>query len=657
MVKGVKKMSNNDEGCSRQGGGCQPQGFSAEELAQYDYWRGINDIKVYLFHIYIGFFSGICIGFCIFGIRIGFCIFGEIMRDFSVGVIFALVLVGILGLGCWCTQFKMPRIIKMVLCLSSCMAILLWSWCLIRALLSPAEDTIAVVVMACATALFLLHMLLPLFAIWERWKFRRLSRQQYEKKMKRFRSGLSIKIDAFLRRHPSLCFADDKEKIFNISGFFYLLLLPLIYIFGVRIIELGDWTIPDEAELRIEKHIVPDKDNMYTALMAITNLYHVGEDGGGDENCDVSDHDFVQSYGDLDDANKTNSLPSRQRARKILSDNADFFPAFHAAVARQGFAVTDSEDEQSYWHEFFNMACLVSMKAQTALEDGNMDAALADIKDIHSLGEIWSAENEGAFGYIFGYIFGLRVKLESYEKMRNAVAMGVANDKAIMEFIKMIDADDAAASANRERAIKGNWEYYSCMENLYSEPKNVCLSNLIDHIACRLRHPPRQTKFRVAEIIRAQLVDENNDISFAKNRSARTDFSWFIPGSGCSACIGSSIEKRSTCSEWFIRDRFERLRIRLIVASEKWRRAHNGRNPETLDALVPEYISSVPVDPWDEARGKVKYDAAHGVVWSIGDKGEYDYLKAAAERKKDGSAQAQDDDTRKYAFRLDGRSK
>jgi hypothetical protein len=181
---------------------------------------------------------------------------------------------------------------------------------------------------------------------------------------------------------------------------------------------------------------------------------------------------------------------------------------------------------------------------------------------------------------------------------------------------------------------------------------NVGLANLIDHIACRLRHPPRQTKFRAAEIIRARLVDENNDISFAKNRSARTDFSWFIPGSGCSECVGII---RSTCSECFIRDRFERLRIRLIVASEKWRRAHNGRNPETLDALVPEYISSVPVDPWDEARGKVKYDAAHGVVWSIGDKGEYDYLKAAAERKKDDFAQAQDDDTRKYAFRLDGR--
>jgi hypothetical protein len=156
----------------------------------------------------------------------------------------------------------------------------------------------------------------------------------------------------------------------------------------------------------------------------------------------------------------------------------------------------------------------------------------------------------------------------------------------------------------------------------------------------------------MSEIIRAQLVNENNDISFAKNRLARTVFSWFIPGSGCSGCVGFI---RSAFSERFIRDRFERLRIRLIVASEKWRRAHNGRNPETLDALVPEYISSVPVDPWDEARGKVKYDAAHGVVWSIGDKGEYDYLKAAAERKKDDFAQAQDDDTRKYAFRLDGR--
>ena len=38
-------MKNDRDCCHEQGGGCRPQGFSAEELAQYDYWRSVNGIR------------------------------------------------------------------------------------------------------------------------------------------------------------------------------------------------------------------------------------------------------------------------------------------------------------------------------------------------------------------------------------------------------------------------------------------------------------------------------------------------------------------------------------------------------------------------------------------------------------------------------------
>ena len=41
-----------------------------------------------------------------------------------------------------------------------------------------------------------------------------------------------------------------------------------------------------------------------------------------------------------------------------------------------------------------------------------------------------------------------------------------------------------------------------------------------------------------------------------------------------------------------------RLCPRLVLASEKWRRAHGGVNPPSLDALVPDYLADVPRDPW-----------------------------------------------------------
>ena len=83
--------------------------------------------------------------------------------------------------------------------------------------------------------------------------------------------------------------------------------------------------------------------------------------------------------------------------------------------------------------------------------------------------------------------------------------------------------------------------------------------------------------------------------------------------------------------DFFAKHSLARSRTRIILAAEKWRRAHGGKNPPTLDALVPDYLASVPKDPWSKSGEPIKYDATLGVAWSVG---------------KDG---------KKYAFRLDGK--
>ncbi len=79
---------------------------------------------------------------------------------------------------------------------------------------------------------------------------------------------------------------------------FMAALTAYFYIGGI---EWGDWTIPDENELRFEKVEVPDEDNAYVALMALTNLYHVSdadrETAKGDSLKTMSDRDFVRYYG------------------------------------------------------------------------------------------------------------------------------------------------------------------------------------------------------------------------------------------------------------------------------------------------------------------------------------------------------------------------
>ena len=95
------------------------------------------------------------------------------------------------------------------------------------------------------------------------------------------------------------------KKIVNGLGWLIVAVVALasaltayFYIGGI---EWGDWTIPDEKKLQFEKQDLPDEDNAYVALMALTNLYHVSDADGGTANGDssktMSDLDFVRYYG------------------------------------------------------------------------------------------------------------------------------------------------------------------------------------------------------------------------------------------------------------------------------------------------------------------------------------------------------------------------
>ena len=64
------------------------------------------------------------------------------------------------------------------------------------------------------------------------------------------------------------------------------------------------------------------------------------------------------------------------------------------------------------------------------------------------------------------------------------------------------------------------------------------------------------------------------------------------------------------------RGEFELFATKVVVAAELYRRK-TGHRPESLDALVPEFLPSVPTDPFDHGAA-LKYDAERGIVWTVG---------------------------------------
>jgi hypothetical protein len=151
--------------------------------------------------------------------------------------------------------------------------------------------------------------------------------------------------------------------------------------------------------------------------------------------------------------------------------------------------------------------------------------------------------------------------------------------------------------------------------------------------------------FRSAEVFRSMIVHEEPKLESGK---------WwmlFLPNGMGRIQVDALVP---FLEPFFQRGHLNRIRPRLIIAAEKWRRAHGGKNPPTLNALVPDYLASVPADPWDKAGAPIQYDAALGVAWSVGKEVTYDYRKIAKDYAAESKASV-DVDTQEYAFRLDGK--
>ena len=70
-------------------------------------------------------------------------------------------------------------------------------------------------------------------------------------------------------------------------------------------------------------------------------------------------------------------------------------------------------------------------------------------------------------------------------------------------------------------------------------------------------------------------------------------------------------------AEYAARNEFARSAAEVAVAVELYRRANGGTMPETLSALVPDYLPAVPKDPCKQDM-EIGYNAMEGTVSSVG---------------------------------------
>ncbi len=438
----------------------------------------------------------------------------------------------------------------------------------------------------------------------------------------------------------------------------------------------------DDADLIVELDDVPDDENAFLTFMSATNYYSVARDW----RIDLDDNQFLD-YGVAFTNGNTYAAKARsltnaaERADSLLASNETFFATMSKGV-RQKYYRNVSPRVPPF--ETFSMppintfvafARLLRLKAQRELERGELDAATDTIAEIHAFGRL-VLENEPS---CVGYHLGGTIQCYAYGKMRNAVDMGLATDTMLDRFSKLVKADAAAADADVVRAIRG--EYTTVRSGLDVTTReriesaidwgNHALSLLYGIFGCDyspswtgrvteafyrviLRWPgymrfalhPRATKARLIQTARKAIAGEG----LPSEQMNRTLFAPNCFGNGISYVLGSAVRASGKTASGF---RFAQTKTMVILAVAKWRLKNGEGNPPTLDVLVPEYLAKVPVDPWGKDRRPLSYHPEDGIVWSVGQRGCFNYVKyleAHPVAKKSIRKELP-----KYAFRIDGR--
>ncbi|MBQ9429966.1 MAG: hypothetical protein IJU44_00270 [Kiritimatiellae bacterium] len=452
-----------------------------------------------------------------------------------------------------------------------------------------------------------------------------------------------------------------------------------------------------DADLRYNLPEVADEDNAFiTFIEAFSNLYTVAYDYNTNSvpvvellknpepvEKTVSDSRFIEVYG----RGVTNSSTfaeictdpnSPSRADHILADNQKFFSAIREVIRKKGWRniwppdVTMFSDMPRTPHnELLRTGRLYSLKIQRELELEKWDAAADSIETLFAFGGISSANPDSIHCALIGHA----VKSFALAKIYNCAMREKFPKEKLGRFARLVAADNVKAGQGTE-AIKAEYQALSHTVRTMSREKFIerydnalyaenqirymfygktepkwtdrvsrfffhtlfrC-PGYLDYALCR-----RTTLNNLAITARMALNDELNETALRDNRS-----SIFTRGGIGRNWVSGFANSLRFFNESSLGYRFCIIRNRLVLAAAKWRLDHDNAQLPSLEILVPNYIESVPQDPYSKNGGTLRYHSGTGVVWSVGKDGNFDFEKML----ENGKCQIDSILLREAAFRL-----
>ena len=448
--------------------------------------------------------------------------------------------------------------------------------------------------------------------------------------------------------------------------------------------------IPDDSDLRVVLPEIADEDNAFIAIMASTNLIVMGTNSLG-----YFDMSFVEQYVNPRahgcDPETIRAAPgAAEKADKILADNAAFFEAFSKGLEKKGFRNVEPKTEIVKGYGFVAppfeayrwVKHLWQLKVQREIERGEWDKAQESLETLYRFARARSDNALSALELLYGGFGG-------FGNMIDMAAAGGLDDAALARLAALACDDRNRYYANVERILK--LDHSAFCANLdaltpkmmveINEYKNDVNRKLAEVVASalgggvveaeqslheriangivrtvmlwpgyfRYKFHRRTTIARIAETTRLAIKGEV-DVAAKEGGSP-----------GVLACNGFGREMLALyareCETLVNRDpsALWRGQALLAIATARWRLVHGEAMPPSLEALVPQFLDAVPVDPYSKDGSPFQYDPKTGVAWSVGDHPRrlFDYMEVKDKKQVvDGISKR---GYYSWAFRIDGK--
>ena len=319
----------------------------------------------------------------------------------------------------------------------------------------------------------------------------------------------------------------------------------------------------------------------------------------------------------------------------LAAENAEALALFAEACRRPQWYQSDARQEGAFQMfpiaEFMRMIKLQEARANALIERGEIGAAVDCFDELLAIARTIQTDAET----IVCWLVADSARGMACDLAARIVESGRATAADLRRLLDGLSGFDEAARRRGLRQMVNN-EYRYNFENglrIFEAEQLKSRTGVLAQLYFNLIYKPVRTR----KIYRDWLVkvkaalSDDYDKAAGEMLTAEFDKATAVPESRLRRLVPSNGLGRTLLGALAVsyeriavsvaHGDYQRRATAVVVAATLCKRK-NGDFPDSLEALVPEFLPSVPKDPFGHGAA-LQYDKARGIVWTVGPEGDF----------------------------------